>query len=168
MKKQCTGCNTRKELDAFPRRAKGKHGRDSKCQVCHNESVTTWRAENKERWGRYMKEYRKKNADRIRESDRRRWLMTKYGITPKEYDELLVKHDSNCHVCHKPSFGRLIVDHDHVTGQIRGLLCHGCNLGIGHLQDDPEVMASALDYVRKGRQNSRARFKGAKAFKRGV
>ena len=40
------------------------------------------------------------------------------------------------------------IDHDHETGEVRGVLCHNCNLAIGHLKDDPELVARALAYLR--------------------
>jgi hypothetical protein len=41
----------------------------------------------------------------------------------------------------------LVVDHDHNTGAVRGLLCHSCNTGLGHLGDSVETLARALDYL---------------------
>jgi Recombination endonuclease VII len=41
----------------------------------------------------------------------------------------------------------LSIDHDHVTGEVRGLLCSNCNLGIGNLRDDPEIIGSAIRYL---------------------
>ena len=58
-----------------------------------------------------------------------------------------------CAICcdpkgHEPGCGnRLYVDHDHLTGRVRGLLCHYCNTGIGNLKDDPEIILAALNYV---------------------
>lgn len=43
----------------------------------------------------------------------------------------------------------LVVDHDHTTGAVRGLLCSACNTGIGHLKDDPAVVAAALHYLKE-------------------
>ncbi len=43
---------------------------------------------------------------------------------------------------------RLSIDHDHNTGDIRGLLCHNCNVAIGHLNDDPELLDAAAGYLR--------------------
>ena len=45
---------------------------------------------------------------------------------------------------------RLAVDHDHKTGKIRGLLCISCNVGLGHFQDDVELLRSAILYLQEG------------------
>jgi hypothetical protein len=59
-------------------------------------------------------------------------LMRLYGITLKQYDDLLDKQLGLCAICdRKPGGRRLDVDHDHRTGEIRGLLCHLCNRALG-------------------------------------
>lgn len=77
---------------------------------------------------------------------RRRALM--YGLTE---DQLELMLDQGCQICGaKPAVDptvRLMVDHSHQTGQTRGVLCHWCNLALGHLQDDPLVVAAALAYL---------------------
>ena len=61
---------------------------------------------------------------------RQYYLKRKYGITEEQYDYLLRKQEFRCGVCGRPSVGfksRLCVDHDHSTGEVRGLLCNYCN-----------------------------------------
>lgn len=90
----------------------------------------------------------------------RRWrLQTQYGISPAEYDALYEKQSGRCAICgveKKPwepgggVEGRhrfLVVDHDHRTGHVRGLLCFNCNAGIGQFHDDPQVMLAAIAYM---------------------
>jgi hypothetical protein len=49
---------------------------------------------------------------------------------------------------HKQTFAQnLCVDHSHVTGKVRGLLCHSCNVGLGHFKDDPRFTRSATEYL---------------------
>jgi hypothetical protein len=75
-------------------------------------------------------------------------LKLRYGITPEEYDELLVSQNGVCAICGEEcSTGRrLSVDHDHETGRVRGLLCSKCNYGIGHLKT-VENLERAIDYL---------------------
>jgi hypothetical protein len=82
-----------------------------------------------------------------------------YGLTQAEWDELVARQQNRCAVCETIKPGgrgeRWHIDHDHVTGQVRGLLCQRCNTGIGSLQDDPEIIMAAARYVMKHRQRER-------------
>jgi Autographiviridae endonuclease VII len=69
------------------------------------------------------------------------------GISAAEYDALLAKQGGACAICRKRSKARLCVDHCHVTGTIRGLLCHSCNLGLGSLKEDQASLVAALAYL---------------------
>lgn len=79
-----------------------------------------------------------------------------YGLEPDLYRDILKRQQGVCAVCRQPERtvrNRLMaVDHDHVTGQIRGLLCSQCNRAIGMLGDDPDRITAAARYVRSHRQ----------------
>ena len=78
------------------------------------------------------------NLDDKRRAQRRYWnLMSKYGMSLQEYDDLLKKQGGVCAICRKEQTRghSLCVDHNHETGQNRGLLCHKCNQALGLLQD---------------------------------
>ena len=77
-----------------------------------------------------------------------------YGLTVDELDRMLRRQRGQCALCGTTEPGKkgLAIDHDHVTGQVRALLCGRCNTGIGLLQDDPELLAKAATYVRSHRQ----------------
>lgn len=80
------------------------------------------------------------------------WLLRrKYGLTPAQYEALSFAQGGICAICGgRPEAGkRLAVDHDHTTRSVRGLLCHQCNLMLGHAHDDPRVLKAAADYLRK-------------------
>lgn len=88
---------------------------------------------------RRKKEQQKKEKDTIidRIVYRNEYLILNYGITLKQYDELFRKQKACCAICgrHDSQFKkRLGVDHDHKTGIIRGLLCTGCNIVLGHYE----------------------------------
>jgi hypothetical protein len=76
-------------------------------------------------------------------------LRRKFGITVDQYYALLAKQNHCCAICKaKCATGyRLAVDHDHVTGEVRGLLCQGCNTGVGKFKDSPELLRSAAEYL---------------------
>lgn len=80
----------------------------------------------------------------------------KYGITRDKYRALYFHQQGVCAICGEPERTErnalLAVDHDHVTGQVRGLLCSHCNRAIGLLRDDPEVIERAALYVKENRQ----------------
>lgn len=79
---------------------------------------------------------------------RRYELKKKYGITPEIYLEMLDRQGGVCALCKKPGDGKaLCVDHDHASGKVRGLLCHSCNVALGLLKDDAEVLRRAIEYL---------------------
>lgn len=74
-----------------------------------------------------------------------------YGISLPEYDILLIAQSGRCSICKEAvaEDDYLNVDHDHETGEVRGLLCSPCNRGLGFFRDDPERLAEASAYVRR-------------------
>jgi hypothetical protein len=87
----------------------------------------------------------RKTADSIRSH------LRDYGLTKADFRAFMVKQGGACAICEKPERssrkGILSVDHDHDTGRVRGLLCHACNVGLGHFRDDPALLARAAQYV---------------------
>lgn len=75
--------------------------------------------------------------------------LKKYGITQEQFEELEVRQKGACAVCHQSMAGlrNLHIDHDHVTGQVRGLLCSQCNTALGKFRDSPEVLIAAAKYL---------------------
>lgn len=79
-----------------------------------------------------------------------------YGITIEQYLDIAEQQQYNCAICGQENFamkdcssGALVVDHDHKTGEIRGLLCHNCNRALGLLQDNKSYLQSAINYLKK-------------------
>lgn len=74
----------------------------------------------------------------------------RYGLEPKDYLKLLYSQNSECGICRTPhdelEHG-LAVDHDHVTGQVRLLLCPNCNTGLGLFRDSPALLRRAAEYA---------------------
>lgn len=85
--------------------------------------------------------YRKDPANQKKLADQKKnWALKKnYGITLEEYQQMFESQDGNCAVCGKnqSNFKRMLaVDHDHSTGEVRGLLCLSCNSVVGLFEND--------------------------------
>lgn len=81
-----------------------------------------------------------------RQADNRKYRLVQYGLTPDDYEELMCRQQGRCAICQRES-SRLYIDHCHVTGVVRGLLCLACNVGLGQFQDDPERISRAITYL---------------------
>lgn len=125
------------------------------------------RQRNRDKWREYQRAYSAANRDRLtqsarahRERNRDRYfdvrLQREYGITLDDYNRILLEQGGGCGICgavesrNKDGSGRLHVDHDHATNEVRGLLCDTCNRGIGQLGDDPERVRAAVRYLERG------------------
>lgn len=78
-------------------------------------------------------------------------LLRKYGLSLLEYDKMLKAQDSRCAICRTDTPGRydrFVVDHCHETEEVRGLLCHSCNLGLGKFKDDIGLLKAAAEYLK--------------------
>jgi hypothetical protein len=160
--KRCKVCGELKPLDDFYKAAGMRDGYRSDCKVCnlaaraeryaddpqkHIDRVQAWREANPEHLRDYMREYRSR-PERKRAA-REGHLRRKYGITLEDYEATLEAQGGGCKICGDPppEGGSLHVDHDHVTGKIRGLLCFRCNNAIGDLRDDVDLIYRMLDYL---------------------
>lgn len=142
---RCRACEVDLPITEFSPHKGGRHGVRTICKKCSCERARAWYA---------------KNHDTYRNSH----LKRTFGITLDDYNQMLAAQGGVCAICGKPpgetrpNQGRkqgrpvrplLAVDHDHVTGKVRGLLCLPCNRGIGFLEDDPETVRAALHYLER-------------------
>lgn len=157
----CARCKIPKSTSEFPVvTARGKKRYSSYCTDCINGYARDFRSKDVAAFRQKANLYYQANAERKRELARR-WranagvqraynLRSQYGISLDDYQVLLDKQQGVCAVCKKPPQGKrkfLAVDHDHQTGKIRGLLCTTCNVGLGALQDNPDLLRAALVYL---------------------
>jgi hypothetical protein len=91
--------------------------------------------------------WRRANRDKLSARNRDKYMKRRYGISRADYDALFERQGGVCAICRKRSKERLCVDHCHVTGMIRGLLCRKCNFGLGSLCDDQRALVAALAYL---------------------
>ncbi len=116
------------------------------CRECSKET-------NHKRW-----KNRTQEEQIVDKKQKRQWELKKqYGIDLEQYLSMVLSQDNKCTICgkvpNKESLSRsewsLCVDHDHNTGKIRGLLCAKCNLAIGLLEYNPNILSNAIDYIKK-------------------
>jgi hypothetical protein len=76
-------------------------------------------------------------------------MQTLYGLTREECNQIMMAQQEQCAIC-KKSFDKdtPLVDHNHQTGEVRGLLCRPCNTAIGLLHDNPLLCDAAAAYLR--------------------
>jgi len=127
--KLCPRCKTYKKFNEYGISNSNTRGINVYCKACKRE---------------YEKEREKKTGRSYNN------LIGKlYGIDIGEYKEMLNRQGGVCAVCsEEPKQKRLCVDHDHNTGEIRGLLCNSCNYMLGNANDSIEVLRNAIKYLK--------------------
>ena len=156
--KRCKHCGNAKPLDDFYSDRKARDGRRPECKACnlarrrakyaedprpYIERVMKWQRANRDRYLQYLREYNATPAKKL--SNRR---ATSSGSTVsrwRRFDALLAAQGGGCAICGNPDADN--VDHDHVTGEVRGILCFNCNIAIGHIADDEVPPAQAFAYL---------------------
>lgn len=88
-------------------------------------------------------------AKQRREAAHGRSILHRYGMTKDQYKELYEAQGGCCYICQRATGARkkLAVDHDHVTGYVRGLLCGPCNSLLAHARDEPTMLFRAAEYL---------------------
>lgn len=138
MNKTCTKCLQEKPLSEFWADRSKKHGLSSRCKTCKAELYKKYRKER----GYDAKMYWKNPL-----AERERHLKRKYGIDQSAYDQMYADQAGKCAVCMKTQDRAFDVDHCHVTGKVRGLLCTSCNRMLGHSGDNPAHLIRAALYL---------------------
>lgn len=132
----CTRCKQTKPTAQFSRDKNTPSGYKHWCKVCR---------------GAYEPRYRERRREYA--------FQRKYGLSTEQYNRLLKAQDGLCAICGQlPTRGwlhtgdgehGLVVDHDHATGAVRGLLCTTCNLVLGQFNEDPTRFERAIRYLKE-------------------
>lgn len=112
--------------------------RESQCRPCSNATKNKWRQ---------SPEVKAK----IKQKQKEARLKKDFGLTVSQYEAMAKEQDFTCAICKLPDRQGLCIDHDHTTNEIRGLLCHNCNLGLGNFRDNPEYFHRAIAYLETSR-----------------
>jgi len=119
--KVCNKCKNKKPLDQFYKNSKGKYGRSQSCNICSRQAY---------------KDYRERYPHKV--------FASKYKADQDEIKNLL--NVGFCMICSDHE-SKLVIDHCHKTGNIRGRLCNNCNSALGLLKDDPFFLKKAAAYL---------------------
>lgn len=141
--KTCARCKICKPLDQFyPLRRRGAIEFQPRCKDCNKEQSRQWYLQHKE----------------ITPDRRRYYTLKKYGLSFEDYNRMLSEQNRVCAICGKSEKQKsssknqsfhLSIDHDKHTGKVRGLLCAGCNQGIGKMDHNVAILKSAIKYLEK-------------------
>lgn len=134
--KICSKCGVEKPKEEFHLRSPSQPWPKSACKDCQRERARDY--------------WRKKPLPKQIQRDRN--LKKSFGIGLEEYNRLLDKQGNCCAICKTTaceSGKNFAVDHDHVTGEIRGLLCMYCNTALGKFKDSVETLKNAINYLEK-------------------
>jgi hypothetical protein len=157
--KECRTCNTWKPLSTFYTNGKENAFKPS-CKECFKKLNFTPVDEPKKcstcKLIKESKEFSKckSNIDglqKICKTCRRNIdIKIKYNINQQQYEDMLKSQNSSCKICkvnQKNLKKKFAVDHNHKTGEVRGLLCYTCNYGLGYFYDSVELLRNAIDYL---------------------
>jgi hypothetical protein len=135
--KFCKSCRLEKPLTEFHHSYKNKDKRktypDTLCKSCKSIQTKTWFQANKEKAIRYNTKSK---------------LKLRYGMDMADYDAMVIAQNNLCAICNQPQARRnLAVDHCHQTNRVRGLLCDKCNLALGMINDDLNIVEGIKRYL---------------------
>ena len=171
--KICSKCKEKKLLSEFYKLSKGKQGRAYWCKACEDAKNQKWARENPERAKEISDRNYRENLEKVRKQHstyyhrnrdvRRRKLkenaIKRYGLTIEQYETMIETQNNKCTICGQEECIKapgiynevksLAIDHCHITGVVRGLLCSNCNKGLGSFKDNPEFLKRAALYLEK-------------------
>lgn len=160
--KRCTKCGVVQPLENFYKAKGTRDGYRGDCRACFKARAKARYPEVREQAIARAKQWRVDNIDRFRENQRRMrstpeaklraresHLQRKYGLTLADYDRMLDAQHGGCGICGRAprEDSALHVDHDPVSGDVRGILCFSCNNLLGDVQDDPSRLRAAAAYL---------------------
>lgn len=130
-KRTCTECKEEKRFSEFYWSEKDKDYR----AIC----IPCFAKQNRDAYA--------KNPKSIHKRHRRNELLKKYNLTEAEFEEMRARQANRCAICKLEK--TLEIDHKHLTGKVRELLCGSCNRGIGLLRENPIILREAAEYCER-------------------
>lgn len=123
----------------------------------NKEDDLAWRLKNKTKLKEYHKDYTEINRKKLREQGRIKHVKRFYNLDAETYLKMIIEQNNVCAICFKAETTKnrdgdvrpLCVDHNHITGEVRALLCNKCNALLGHAQDDVTILENSIKYLSK-------------------
>jgi len=139
----CSYCKTEKSQEDFYKDYRRKAGIRIECKQCTKRKYIEFKTKYPEIYKAHVKRSNRKHA-------RSNHLKYTYGITKDQYNSLLQLQNELCAICQQKEtiHKYLLVDHDHLTNKIRGLLCSNCNVALGRFKYNTEVIMMAIKYLK--------------------
>lgn len=154
MYKKCIKCKKDLHLVEFNSNPRSADKKAYRCKKCQSEDNTNQYVAHIEKRKKYSKEYEKIRRNRptnYKVKKNKALKYKKYGITEDKYREMVLNQNNLCKICKEMtstiSHGKLVIDHCHKTGVVRGLLCGSCNVMLGNAKDSIKILKSAIDYL---------------------
>jgi Recombination endonuclease VII len=144
--KRCRKCKQLFSVSEFDLSKDQRDGLYPWCKTCKKPKQRTGNIDRLKRWETRQDPT---HIKKIRNRTAKLWNLMRYGLTFESYDELLEAQGGFCKLCKdRDKCGRMLsVDHNHVTGEVRGLLCTFCNTALGMLRDNPELIDRMKIYL---------------------
>lgn len=122
---------------------------DKEARRAYNQA---YEKKHKEKHNKYRLDWYHKNkeARHLDVAKKKSHLKHRYNTTIEEVNTLLTKQEGRCPICGEPLENKGDTDHNHKTKELRGILCHLCNMGLGLFKDEPERLERAAIYLRGG------------------
>jgi hypothetical protein len=142
--------NNRERVNALARASQKKWRADN--PELHRARAREWKAQNLERHKITHTKWRKTRRDHVNAYRRKQHYKSKYGITIEQRDALLATQNHCCAVCLSPDPGNKngwVVDHCHIIGVMRGILCQPCNIALGNVKDNQETLQKLICYLER-------------------
>lgn len=153
--RNCPHCNLDKDPEEFFKKRKEckpcTYIRAKERHLANPDLRKNYNLLNQEKHRKYSRDYYHKNPEKVRAGSRKSQLKLDFGITPEHYEEMSIAQNHLCKICNKPETYKnrsLAVDHCHITGKVRGLLCMACNVGLGNFKDDENLLMKAIEYLK--------------------
>ena len=126
--KTCSRCRVAKPWDDFNRRSRSKDNKRSECKTCTRAS---------------RKVYYQENKERCKRNSLVQHYQSSYGLSLEEVEDKL--DGGTCEICGR--ICKLVVDHSHATGKVRGFICRQCNCAIGLVYEDTRTLTKIINYL---------------------